>query len=121
MSTKQDFRTEASGPSIGTIVWGAVVIVVGALMLANRLGWLSVDPGYAAAGILLLAGLGLVIGGIAASLRRRELAHDAVAHDAAQGTAAGDLPEGGLPTTSVRRSPYEDPTGPRDERPGTTD
>ena len=85
MSTQQDFRPETSGPSIGTIVWGAVVIVVGALMLANRLGWFSIDPGYAAAGILLVAGLALVIGGIAASRRRHSLTHDGAA------TSGGDV------------------------------
>lgn len=115
MSTQQDFRPETSGPSIGTIVWGAVVIVVGALMLANRLGWFSIDPGYAAAGILLLAGLGLVIGGIAASRRRR-----ALPDDGADATLRGDLTDGPHPAPA-RRSPYESPSGPRDERPGAAD
>lgn len=110
MSTQQDFRPETSGPSIGTIVWGAVVIVVGVLMLANRLGWFSIDPGYAAAGILLVAGLALVIGGIAASRRRHALTHDGAA--AASG---GDLTS--APTTAGshaearRPSPYDGSAG----------
>lgn len=103
MSTQQETRSETSGPSIGTIVWGAVVIVVGALMLANRLGWFSVDPGYAAAGILLLAGLGLVIGGIAASRRRRTLAADAAPVPPLEPVADPAAPHG---TTLPKPSPY---------------
>ncbi|WP_369045097.1 hypothetical protein [Sinomonas sp. P10A9] len=110
MSTQQDFRPETYGPSIGTIVWGAVVIVVGAFMLANRLGWFSIDPGYAAAGILLVAGLALVVGGIAASRRRHVLTHDGAA-----ATSGGDLT--GAPTTADayaetrRPSPYDSSAG----------
>ena len=62
---------EKQGPAVGTIVWGAVVMAVGALILADRLGWLNVEPGYAAAGVMLLAGLGLVVGGLLAAGRRR--------------------------------------------------
>ncbi|WP_430296444.1 hypothetical protein [Sinomonas sp. B1-1] len=88
---------EKQGPAVGTIVWGAVVIAVGALMLANRLGWLTVDPGFAAAGVLLLAGLGLVIGGLLASRRRQGTADDA-------GTSpAGEHPSEGGPHGA---SPY---------------
>lgn len=116
MSTQQDFRPETSGPAIGTIVWGAVVIVVGALMLANRFGWFSIDPGYAAAGILLLAGLGLVIGGIAASRRRR-----ALTDDGAGAAPAGDLTDASPSVPAPHPNPYESTSGPRDERPGATD
>ena len=74
---------EKQGPAVGTIVWGAVVMAIGALILADRLGWLNVEPGYAAAGVMLLAGLGLVVGGLLAAGRRRRAAAD------------GGVPEGG--------------------------
>jgi hypothetical protein len=90
---------EKQGPAVGTIVWGAVVIAVGALMLANRLGWLTVDPGFAAAGVLLLAGLGLVIGGLLASRRKRGPADDAGTASAG-GQAAGDGLRGSGPYTT---------------------
>ncbi|MDP9884744.1 hypothetical protein J2W21_002258 [Sinomonas atrocyanea] len=113
MSTQQQSRPEVSGPAVGTIVWGAVVIVMGALMFANRLGWLTIDPGYAAAGVLLLAGLGLVVGGVLAARRRRALPDD----DAA---GAPGEPGSHQAAPAPRPSPYETP-GPRGEGPGTTD
>lgn len=126
-TTHLDPRAEATGPAVGTIVWGAVVIVVGALMLANRLGWFTVEPGYAAAGILLLAGLGLVVGGIAASRRRRTPTDDVAAASAAA-VASTDVPGA---ATEKLPSPYSTPTrprdaggtpaGPRDAGPSTTD
>ena len=82
-------------------------------MVANRLGWLSVDPGYAAAGILLLAGLGLVVGGVLASRRRRAVTDDA-------GTVAPAGPDASQPAPGSRPSPY-DASGPRSEDPTTTD
>ena len=81
---------EKQGPAVGTIVWGAVVMAIGALILADRLGWLHVEPGYAAAGVMLLAGLGLVVGGLLAAGRRRRTAADGgVPSDGAQGTGGG--------------------------------
>lgn len=113
MSTQQDIRPETSGPSVGTIVWGAVVIVVGALMLANRLGWFSIDPGYAAAAVLLLAGLGLVLGGVLASRRRRTLTDDG-------GAGTTGVTDASQPESASRPSPYDTPA-PRGGRPGPTD
>ncbi|MDQ0258811.1 hypothetical protein [Sinomonas atrocyanea] len=113
MSTQQQSRPEVSGPAVGTIVWGAVVIVMGALMFANRLGWLTIDPGYAAAGVLLLAGLGLVVGGVLAARRRRALPDD---------DAAGTPSDAGTsqPAAGPGPSPYET-LGPRGEGQGPTD
>lgn len=91
---------EKQGPAVGTIVWGAVVMAVGALVLADRLGWLDVEPGYAAAGVMLLAGLGLVVGGLLAAGRRRRAAADGGAVEGgAQGTDGGAAPPGA--TSSV--------------------
>ncbi|WP_369045100.1 hypothetical protein [Sinomonas sp. P10A9] len=75
------------GPSVGTIVWGAVLVVTAALIIAGRVGWLSVDPGVAAVVLLLIAGLGLVVGGALAGARRRRTV--GTTSGAAVGTAAG--------------------------------
>lgn len=62
------------GPSVGTIVWGAVVVAIAGLLVSSRLGWFTVDPGVAAVALLILAGLGLVVGGgLAAARSRRAL------------------------------------------------
>ncbi|WP_077490615.1 hypothetical protein [Sinomonas mesophila] len=102
MST-QDYGpvAEKQGPAVGTIVWGAVVMAVGALILADRLGWLHVEPGYAAAGVMLLAGLGLVVGGlIAAGRRRRSAADGGVPAGGAQGADGGASGSGATPTAT---------------------
>lgn len=60
------------GPSVGTIVWGAIVIAIAGLLTSSRLGWFTIDPGMAAVALLLLAGVGLVIGGSLAAARSRK-------------------------------------------------
>jgi hypothetical protein len=60
------------GPSVGTIVWGAIVIAIAGLLTSSRLGWFTIDPGMAAVALLLLAGVGLVIGGSLAAVRSRK-------------------------------------------------
>lgn len=79
------------GPSLGTVVWGAVVVAAAALIVASRLGWFTVDPGVAAVALLLLAGLGLVVGGVVAGARNRRRPADAPPSDApdASGQDAG--------------------------------
>ncbi|AMM33720.1 hypothetical protein SA2016_3055 [Sinomonas atrocyanea] len=59
------------GPSVSTIVWGAVVVAAAALLVASRLGWFTVDPGVVTVALLLVAGVGLVIGGVVAASRNR--------------------------------------------------
>lgn len=87
-------------------------------MLANRLGWFSIDPGYAAAGILLLAGLGLVIGGIAASRRRRTVTDDGEPV-ASVGDGIDAAPTATTaPATATKPNPYA--PGPRTAGPTTS-
>jgi hypothetical protein len=57
---------------VGTIVWGAIVIAIAGLLTSSRLGWFTIDPGMAAVALLLLAGVGLVIGGSLAAARSRK-------------------------------------------------
>ena len=67
-STEHEYR---QGPSLGTVIWGAVVVALAALIVAGRLGWFAVDPGMVAVVLLLVGGLGLVVGAGAAARGRR--------------------------------------------------
>ncbi|WP_433874586.1 hypothetical protein [Sinomonas atrocyanea] len=67
-STEREYR---QGPSLGTVIWGAVVVALAALIVAGRLGWFAVDPGMVAVVLLLVGGLGLVVGGAVAAARGR--------------------------------------------------
>ena len=58
------------GPRVATVVWGFVIVALGAVVLAVALG-AQVDLGLAAIAVLAVAGVTLVIGSIAASARRR--------------------------------------------------
>lgn len=103
------------GPSVGTVVWGAVVVAIAGLLVSSRLGWFTVDLGVAAVSLLLLAGLGLVIGGTLAASRSRKRIDAAAASDPG-GLEPGDTNEAAGdagPTDPPKRSPYDAP-GPYD-------
>lgn len=53
---------------VGTIVWGLVLAVVGALILAVQLTEIRLDTGMVLLGLLIGAGAALVIGGLLAVL-----------------------------------------------------
>ncbi len=55
---------------VGTLVFGLVLIVVAAAVLLSLLTGFQVNGGLLAIGVLVFAGLAMVIGGIAASRRR---------------------------------------------------
>ncbi|GAA4361890.1 hypothetical protein [Paeniglutamicibacter cryotolerans] len=56
---------------VGTLVFGLVLVLVGALLLVSLLTGFTFNPGMLAICVLVAAGLVLVIGGIAASRRHR--------------------------------------------------
>ncbi|GAA1973963.1 hypothetical protein GCM10009718_07390 [Isoptericola halotolerans] len=62
-----------SGPRITTIVWGFIVVAIGVGLLASTAG-ASIDLELAAILLLAVAGLMLVVGSVAGSLRRRRQA-----------------------------------------------
>ena len=103
------------GPSVGTVVWGAVVVAIAGLLVSSRLGWFTVDLGVAAVSLLLLAGLGLVVGGTLAASRSRKRIDAATSDpgldpgDTSSSESAGDAG----PTDPPKRSPYDAP-GPYD-------
>ncbi|QCB92984.1 hypothetical protein [Cellulomonas shaoxiangyii] len=54
---------------VGTIVWGVVIALLGAGVLAIAAGY-TIDLELAAIALLILAGLGLIIGPLVANARR---------------------------------------------------
>ncbi len=56
---------------VGTLVWGAIVVVIGALVLVTRQAGLHLDTGQASMWLLFGAGLAMVAGGTVNVLRRK--------------------------------------------------
>ncbi|MHA7306894.1 hypothetical protein ACX80E_16895 [Arthrobacter sp. TMN-49] len=56
---------------VGTIVWGAVVVVLGILIILTRQAGLSLDAGQTAIWLLFGAGVAMVTGGAINLLRRK--------------------------------------------------
>lgn len=54
---------------VGTVVWGVIVAVVGAGVLAVAAGY-TIDVQLAAIGLLVAAGLGMIVGPLVAAGRR---------------------------------------------------
>ncbi|QGQ18732.1 hypothetical protein GC089_05060 [Cellulomonas sp. JZ18] len=55
---------------VGTVVWGVVIALLGVGVLLVAAGY-TIDLELAAIGLLVLAGLGLIVGPLLASARRR--------------------------------------------------
>ncbi len=70
----------------GTVVWGAVILLVAALILVSLLTGFRFDLGVVFLGLLIGAGLALVLGGISSMTRRQSAAADPV-----DGYDGGDL------------------------------
>ncbi|MDJ0312894.1 hypothetical protein [Arthrobacter sp. H35-D1] len=56
---------------VGTMVWGAVVLVLGVLLIIARQSGLVLDAGQTAMWLLLGTGVAMVAGGIVHLLRRK--------------------------------------------------
>ena len=61
----------ASGPRAGTVIWGLIVVAVGAAVLAGAVG-LHIDFQLAFIGLLAVAGVGLLISSLVNAARRRD-------------------------------------------------
>ncbi|MBG6216334.1 hypothetical protein IWX75_000778 [Arthrobacter sp. CAN_A6] len=57
-------------PRPGTIVWGAVILAIGSLVLLNQLTDIQFDTGIVLMGLLVGTGAALVIGGALAMARK---------------------------------------------------
>ncbi|WP_159617684.1 hypothetical protein [Arthrobacter zhaoguopingii] len=60
----------------GTVVWGAVILAVAALILVSLLTGIRFDLGIVLLGLLIGAGIALVVGGISSMTRRSSAAGD---------------------------------------------
>ncbi|MFC5381331.1 hypothetical protein [Aquipuribacter nitratireducens] len=59
-----------SGPAVGTVVWGVVVLAVGVLLGAREVVDLRVDVSLAVPVGMVVAGVLLVVGAVVSNLRR---------------------------------------------------
>lgn len=60
-----------TGPRAGTVIWGLIVVAVGAAILASTAG-LHVDFQLAFIGLLAVAGVALLVSSLANAVRRRD-------------------------------------------------
>ncbi|WP_049822259.1 hypothetical protein [Arthrobacter sp. H41] len=68
MSTQD--TTSTRRPRAGTIIWGAVILAVGSLVLLNQLTDIRFDTGVVLMGLLVGTGAALVIGGALSMVRK---------------------------------------------------
>ncbi|WP_263121066.1 hypothetical protein, partial [Cellulomonas sp. RIT-PI-Y] len=60
-----------TGPRAGTVIWGLIVVAVGAAILASAAG-LHIDFQLAFIGLLAVAGVALLVSSLANAVRRRD-------------------------------------------------
>lgn len=71
-TTKHTAPAEIRHPvRAGTMVWGAVVVVIGVLVIITRQAGLQLDAGQTSMWLLFGAGLAMVAGGAVNVLRRK--------------------------------------------------
>lgn len=72
MSTLHSSRHDDDArPRVGTIIWGLVAVVIGALVLIGELTGLVFDPVLVFMVLLVGAGAALIIGGLLSMNRRK--------------------------------------------------
>ncbi|MGA7205447.1 MAG: hypothetical protein WBX27_12545 [Specibacter sp.] len=64
-------REEAHPIRVGTIVWGAVVVALGILVILTRQAGLALDAGQTAIWLLFGAGVAMVAGGAVNVFRKK--------------------------------------------------
>lgn len=62
---------ELTGPAVGTLAWGLVVLAVAGVLLAREVTDLTVDLSYALPLGMVALGLLLVVGAVLTGIRRR--------------------------------------------------
>ncbi|MGG5170934.1 hypothetical protein ACQR35_01985 [Pseudarthrobacter sp. J1738] len=58
-------------PRVGTIVWGLLIVALAALIIVSQLGVIALNGSYVAIGVMIGAGLALLIGGIVSGAAER--------------------------------------------------
>lgn len=75
-ANSEDDADRQGRPRVGTIVWGLIVIALAVVLILAELATLSLDMGQVVIGLLIGAGLALVVGGvISASNREKDDKH----------------------------------------------
>lgn len=59
-------------PRVGTIVWGLIVIALAVVLILAELATLNLDMGQVMIGLLIGAGLALVVGGVISASNREK-------------------------------------------------
>ncbi|WP_045075349.1 hypothetical protein [Psychromicrobium lacuslunae] len=65
-----------NGVRVGTLVWGAVLIVIGVLLAVAKFTTIQLDARVVVIGVLLLAGLALLVGGVSSAAIRAKKRRD---------------------------------------------
>ena len=64
---------DASGPAparVGTVVWGLIVLALAALIIVAQLGIVTLNGTYVLIGLMIGAGVALVVGGLFSARKR---------------------------------------------------
>ncbi|WP_323959146.1 hypothetical protein GC088_11450 [Arthrobacter sp. JZ12] len=71
MSTRHTGNDPKTSPRAGTIIWGAVAVVIGVLILLGELTGIVLDPVLVVMVLLIGTGAALIVGGVLSMNRRR--------------------------------------------------
>lgn len=55
---------------VGTVVWGLIVLALAALIAVAQLGWVNLNGTYVLIGLMIGAGVALVVGGVLSARKR---------------------------------------------------
>ena len=64
---------ETAGPAparVGTVVWGLIVLALAALIIVAQLGIVALNGTYVLIGLMIGAGVALVVGGLLSARKR---------------------------------------------------
>lgn len=70
MNIDEQNSVQTPGIRVGTFVWGTVLIVIGVLLAIAKFTTVDLDPRIVLIGVLVLAGLALLIGGVSSAVLR---------------------------------------------------
>lgn len=62
--------TGTAPPRVGTVVWGLIVLALAALIIVAQLGIVTLNGTYVLIGLMIGAGVALVVGGLLSARKR---------------------------------------------------
>ena len=70
-TTTADQGSAGQSPArVGTVVWGLIVLALAALIAVAQLGWVNLNGTYVLIGLMIGAGVALVVGGVLSARKR---------------------------------------------------